>query len=343
MDVYIGTYTGDSESEGIYHGSFDTESGILELIGVAARIENPSFLISDPLKPVLYSVAEEQEGLVVSLGIRQDGTLSEISRVPSGGSSACHLATAFRGNQVFVANYESGTVSSMKVSPEGILGPQVHTIQHKGSSVDPDRQEGAHAHSVNVDPDGNRLLVADLGIDRVITYLMDEETATLSPEEQYSGAVNPGSGPRHMVFHPNGMIVYGVNELSSTVTVFEYRVGSRLDSVQTVSALPADFSGAADIHIHPSGEFVYSSNRGHDSIAVFRVSEVSGKLKFIGTVSTGGKTPRNFAITSDGRYLLAANQDSDNIVVFSIRKDGGLEPTGCEIDVPRPVCILLRG
>ncbi|MAG13478.1 MAG: 3-carboxymuconate cyclase [Spirochaetales bacterium] len=345
MDVYIGTYTKDSNSEGIYRASFDPSAGTLELKGLAATIENPSFMVLDSQKPVLYSVAEEHEGMVVSLKILDDGTLSELSRVPSGGSSACHLATAFLGRQVLAANYLSGTVSSMKVSEDGIIDPQVHTVQHKGSSVNPNRQEGPHAHSVNVDPEGKRVLVADLGVDRVITYLMDEETAELSAENQHSGAVAPGSGPRHMAYHPNGSIVYCVNELSSTVTVFAYRPGSRLDAVQTVSALPADFQGeshSADIHVHPSGGFVYSSNRGDDSIAIFRISEASGKLGFVGVVSTEGRTPRNFAVTPDGRYILAANQDSDNIVVLSLDENGMPAPTGCEVNVPKPVCVLLR-
>lgn len=344
MNVYFGTYTNGSDSEGIYQGSFNEKTGQLELTGLAAKIENPSFLVRNPEKPVMYSVAEENEGMVVSLRIQADGSLTELSRVPSGGSSACHVATAFHGRQVFAANYGSGTVTSIKVSPEGMLDPDTKTIQHRGSSLDPKRQEGPHAHSVNVDLNGTRLLVADLGIDRVITYLMDEETAELVSEEQHSGATTPGSGPRHMAFHPDNGVVYCVNELASTVTVFEYRPGSRLDAVQTVRALPGDFTGfshAADIHIHPSGGFVYSSNRGHDSIAVFRISEKSGKLTFLETVSTGGKTPRNFAVTPDGKHLLAANQDSDNVVVFSIGDDGIPKATGCEVAVPKPVCVLL--
>ena len=232
----------------------------------------------------------------------------------------------------------------LPIEDDGSLAPASDFIQHEGASVNPRRQDQAHAHSINPDAQNHFAYVPDLGQDRVVIYQMDTDDGRLVPNDPAYVEVNPGFGPRHFDFHPGGRWAYLINELGSTITAFEYDPESGgLSEFQVIGTLPTGFSGSnttADIHVHPSGSFVYGSNRGHDSIAIFSVDEDSGRLTPLGHRSTGGRTPRNFGINPSGRFLLAANQDSDNIVSFHIDQESGLlTPTGHELSIPMPVCI----
>jgi 6-phosphogluconolactonase len=249
------------------------------------------------------------------------------------------------GKWLFAANYAGGSLAVFPVHADGSLGAASTFIQHKGSSVDPARQTAPHAHSVYVSPDNRFLLAGDLGLDHVMVYRFDAAKGTLTPNRPPFAALAPGSGPRHLAFAKDGKFVYVLSEMAATVTAFRYDAGAgRLEQTQSISMLPADYTGAksgAEIFVHPSGKFLYASNRGHDTIAIFRIDPVSGALTAAGQVSTQGKTPRNFAIDPTGGFLLAANQDSGSIVVFRIdQSTGALTPTGDVLKVPAPVCLV---
>lgn len=342
MEIYIGTYTDESDSDGIYHCRFDALTGELGDAHLVAEVANPSFLAKDPESTYLVAVSEVDSAEVLSFAMQGDGVLRIMDRVRTGGSAACHVAVSAAHATVFAANYEDGSVMSCPVGADGTFNGPPQTVKHSGSSIDTERQEGPHAHSVNIDPEGSALLVADLGTDSIVVYAIGEGHGRLAEIESARGRAIAGSGPRHMVFHPNGTVVYCLNELTSTVTRYDYRPGEALDAIQTVPGLPGGYSGvstAADIHIDSTARFLYSSNRGHDSIAVFRIDGDAGLLP-VGQVSTGGENPRNFTLIPDSPYLLAANQDSDSIVVFHIDDHGIPVATGNSIAVPRPVCLL---
>lgn len=342
--VYIGTYTGGG-SEGIYLLRMDAATGALESLGLAAIVQNPSFLALHPKRPLLYAVGEQAEGGAVSaFDIADDGRLDFLNKSSSVGKGPCHVAVDRDGCHALVANYGGGSVAALPIDASGKLGPASSFIQHAGSSVNPHRQEGPHAHSVTLDAAGRFVFAADLGMDKIMVYRLSEPDGVLEPNEPPFAALTPGSGPRHFAFHPNGRFAYVINELSNTVAVFEYDADAgKLTHVETVNTLPEDFKGdntTAEVRVHPSGRFVYGSNRGHDSIAVFQVNGETGGLTPAGHTSTGGKTPRNFGIDPSGRYLLAANQDTGNVVAFAIdRETGALTATGQEISVARPVCV----
>jgi 6-phosphogluconolactonase len=242
-----------------------------------------------------------------------------------------------------VANYSDGGVATLRILDDGTLGEDGARLKHEGSGVDPERQEGPHAHSINLTPDGSRAVVADLGTDKVAVYRFDPSDGSLIPNDPPWGAVEPGAGPRHVSFHPDGNRAYVLNEMFASLTVFAYdSVSGGLESLQTISMLPDGFDGfrsGAEVVVHPSGRFVYASNRGHDSIAVFAVNPGDGTLTAMGHVPSGGKSPRNFVIDPSGRYLLAANQNSHSVVVFRIEADGSLVPTDMKAGVPKPVCV----
>lgn len=347
--VYVGTYT-KGESRGIYVLRLDLQTGRLSEPELAVEVGNPSFLAVHPSKRVLYAVSETSEsrgrpsGSVSAFVIRDDGSLRPLSEQSSGGAGPCYVALDGTGSHVLVANYGGGSVTVLPIEEDGRLKPASAVVQHEGSSVDPKRQQEPHAHSINPDPSDRFALAADLGIDRVLVYRFNAQTGTIVPHEPAGARVAPGAGPRHLAFHPNGRIAYVINELRSTVTAFTW-VAARgtLEELQTISTLPADFTGSsytADVQVHPSGRFVYGSNRGHDSMTIFAVDEASSRLSLVGHQSTGGKTPRHFGIDPTGSYLLAANQDSHSIVVFRIDQSSGqLTPTGARIEVPSPVCV----
>jgi 6-phosphogluconolactonase len=349
--VYVGTYTAPkTQSKGIYLCRFDPASGRLTSAGVAAEATNPSFLAIHPSRRFLYAVNEEPEfagrktGAVGAFAIDwHSGKLSLLNQQPSGGAGPCHLVVDAAGKYVLVANYGGGSIEVLPIGPDGSLGEPTATIQHK----DPDpgtKPRRPRAHSINLDAAQGFAFVADLGLDRVFFYRFEAKAGTLTPNEPSWVKLADKAGPRHFAWHPCGRFAYVINELNSTVTALSYDAGQgTLREIQTLSTLPQDFAGksaCAEIQVHPAGKFLYGSNRGHDSIAIFSVDPRTGRLAPVGDESTRGKTPRNFAIDPTGQYLLAANQDSNTIVVFRVDGQTGLlKATGEKVEVPAPVCV----
>ena len=348
--VYVGTYT-KRDSEGIYVYRMDGATGELEYSSKAPGIEEPSFLATDPENRYLYVVSEVDEfegqptGTVSAYSISPEtGELTYINRRLTGGTIPCHVQVNRAGSYLVLANYGSGSVTSFPIDDGGGLGEAVSAFQHEGSSVNPERQDGPHAHSINLDPANQFAFVPDLGTDRVMFYRFDAETGILERNDPPFVEAEPGSGPRHFDFHPNDRHAYVINELASTITAYDYDAERGvLSPIHTVSTLPEGFQGSttcSDIHVSSDGRFVYGSNRGHDSIARFSVDQESGRLAPTGHTPTQGRTPRNFGIDPSGELLLAANQDSDTIVTFRIdRASGDLIPTGHVAEVPMPVCL----
>jgi len=354
MWLYVGTYThGKTPSEGIYLLELDLASGRLTTRGAAARLADPSFLAIHPTRKFLYAVNEldkfngRKGGSVSALSIDPaSGMLTLLNQQSSGGSDPCHLTVDRTGKNVLVANYGSGSIACLPIQAGGTLSAASSFLQHEGKSVDSGRQEGPHAHSINLDQANRFAIVADLGLDRVFVYKLDAGKGTLTPNEPPFATVAPGSGPRHFAFHPGGRFGYVISEMANTVTAFAYEADrGALTEIQTISTLPPSFQGksyTAEVQVHPSGKFLYGSNRGHDSIAIFTVDPVTGKLTAAGHQATLGKNPRNFAIDPTGKYLLAENQDSDSIVVFRIDPaTGDLKQVGEPLAVPMPVCIRM--
>ncbi len=348
--VYIGTYT-QRGSKGIYRMEMDPATGRLTEPVLAAETASPSFLALHPDGRFVYAVGEvsefngEKAGSVVAFSRDpKSGALTLLNRQSSRGTGPCHLVVDRTGKRVLVANYGGGNVAVLPIQQDGSLGPATGFFQHRGTSVNPQRQEGPHAHSINVDRDNRYAFAADLGLDKVLVYRFDAERGTVEPNEPDGASVKPGAGPRHFAFHPSGRYAYVINELGNTVTAFSYDAKrGTLQTIQDITTLPADFKGAsytAEVVVHPSGKFLYGSNRGHDSLAIFRIDEKTGQLTPAGHQPTGGKFPRNFNIDPSGRFLLAANQDGDNLLVFRVDPaTGALTPTGQEIKIPMPVCI----
>ncbi len=349
--VYVGTYTGRG-SKGIYTFELDLASGSTSPVTLAAETVNPSFLALHPSHRFLYAVGEVGElgsmksGAVSAFAVDpQTGKLSFLNQQPSKGANPCHLAVDNQGKYVLVANYGGGSVAVLPIQSDGRLGEATSFVQHEGKSVNPQRQEAPHAHSINLDAANRFAIVADLGLDKLLVYRFDATKGTLTPNDPPFVSVAPGAGPRHFAFHPNGRFAYVINELNSTVTAFRYDASKGiLTELQTVTTLAGNFQGnnwTAEVQVHPSGKFLYGSNRGHDSIVIFGV-EADGKLSLVGHQLTQGKFPRHFGIDPTGSYLLAANQDTDNIVLFRIDpQTGRLHPTGQVVDVPTPVCVKM--
>jgi 6-phosphogluconolactonase len=351
--AYVGTYTSKTNSKGIYAYRFDAEKGQLAPTGVAAESVDPSFLAIHPNGKYLYAVNEignfngGASGAVSAFSIDpKTGALKLLNQVPTRGAGPCYVSLDKNGSFVLVANYDSGSIVSFPVHDDGSLGTASGFVQHSGTGPDKERQEGPHAHWIGTSPDNRFALAVDLGLDQVLVYGFDSSKGIFTPMLSGFAKVKPGAGPRHLAFHPNGKFAYVLSEMASSVTVFSYQAKTgAFTSLQSISALPADYSGpkeAAEIAVHPSGKFLYTSNRGHDSIAIFAIDEKKGTLKSLGQVLTGGKTPRHFAIDPTGAYLLAENQESNNIVIFHIDPaNGSLTPTGQTVDVPSPVCLTL--
>ncbi len=347
LPVYFGTYTGpENASKGIYRSVLDLDTGKLAEPALAVEIKNPSFLEIHPNGKFLYAVSEAGgAGTVSAYAIdAQTGNLRFLNQQPSGGSGPCHVNMDRSGKIALVANYGSGSASVIPIKADGTLAEPTAVVQHEGSSVNPNRQKEPHAHSVNLSPDNRFAFVADLGIDKIMIYRLDAEKGTIVPNDPPFARLKPGAGPRHFTFHPNGKFAYVINELACTVTAFTYEPASgALSEIQTIPTLPAGFSGSsscAEVRVHPSGKFLYGSNRGHDSIAAYRIDPAKGTLTLVEHETADIKTPRNFNIDPTGAFCLVANQGGDSVVVFRIDpQTGDLEPTGHKISVGKPVCI----
>jgi 6-phosphogluconolactonase len=348
--IYFGTYTG-AKSKGIYCAQFNAASGELGVPELAAETKNPTFLAVGPRERTLYAVNEVSDfhgrsGAVSAFAIdRASGSLSFLNSQPSGGEGPCHLAMERKGSCLAVANYGSGSIAVVPVESEGKLKEPSCSIQHHGSSINRQRQEGPHAHFVTWDLSSEHLLTCDLGLDKILTYKLEMPGLKLVANDPPFFAITAGSGPRHLVFHPNGKMAYVINELGSTVTVASYDDKSgAFKELQTISTLPPGFAASntsAEIAVHPSGKFVYASNRGHDSIAVFAIDEGTGKLRLVQHQSTLGKGPRHFTLDPTSKWLLAENQDSDSIVVFRVNEGTGqLEQTPFRQSLGAPVCAV---
>ncbi len=348
--TYIGTYT-NGASKGIYLTRFDLDNGTFRPVTLAAKVANPSFLAIHPSRMLLYAISELDEPARANSGTLSafaidptHGKLTLLNRQLSGNKIGCHVIVDQSGKCVLVASYGGGTITCLPIEPDGRLGEASSLVQHSGSSVVPGRQAGPHAHGVAMDSANRFAFVTDLGLDKIMVYRL-EAGGKLTANDPAYFATAPGAGPRHFVFHPNGRYAYVINEINSTITALGYDADRGvLQELQSVSTLPGPCPGnsTAEIQIHPSGRFLYGSNRGHDSIVVFAIDGATGKLRLVGHEPTRGKTPRNFILDPTGHYLLAANQDSDNIVVFRIDgRTGKLSANGSVLAVPAPSCIAM--
>ena len=345
--VYVGTYTGP-KSKGVYVMRMDPTSGALSEPEIVAEVPNPSFLAIHPTEKFLYAVSEvngNNPGIVSAFAIaKETGKLTLLNQQTAGGAGTCFVGLNPAGTMAFIANYGGGSIEALPIEANGHLAKPSAFIQDVGKGVDPKRQEGPHAHSFNVDPAGRFAFAADLGLDKLFIYRLDGGKGTLTPSDPSCMNIAPGSGPRHFTFHPNGKFAYLINEMALTVTAFTYDADKgALGEMQTINTLPADAQGdnsGAEVQVHPSGKFLYASNRGDNSISIFSIDEKTGKLTAAGREKTLGKTPRNFRIDPSGKFLLAANQDSDSVVEFGIDlQTGALKPTGVSVKIGSPVCV----
>jgi 6-phosphogluconolactonase len=344
--AFVGTYT-DGDSDGIYHLDVSAEAEPhLELTGSTSVEDSPSFLALHPEDPVLYAVHEVSEGGASAFRIESDGeerTLAPLGRVESGAGGPCHCSVHPSGEFLLVAHYTGGAVSALPIREDGALDAPSDVVRHEGSSRDPERQSEAHPHSINPDPDGRFVYVPDLGTDEVIVYEFDAEAGEL--DRVSAVEARPGAGPRHLDFHPEEPYLYLLNELDSTLCAYERDPATGgLTEVDRQSTLPEAFAGenlTADVHVHPSGDWVYCSNRGHDSIAAFGTGE-GGALRFRGTVPTRGEWPRNFALDATGELLFAENKNTDDVRTYRVDGGtGGLAPVDSRVSIPQPVCLRI--
>jgi 6-phosphogluconolactonase len=349
--VYFGTSTA-GKSKGIYVSRFDSTTGKLTAPELAAEIENPTFLTVAPGEHFLYAVREvDKIGDKATGGVKgyavdaATGKLTPLNEQDSGGSGPCHISVDATGKCLLVANYGGGNIAALPIHADGSLGEIATLIQHSGSSVNTNRQAGPHAHSIYPTPDNRFVLNCDLGLDKVFAYRLDAGAAKLSAGDPPFATVAPGTGPRHLVFSADHKFVYVIGEMGGTVTVFSYAAANAaMTEVQNISLLPKDYAAmntSAEIVLHPSGKFLYASNRGLNSIALFSVDQKTGKLTFVEHQSTQGKTPRHFTLDPSGHWLIAENQGSDSVVVFSVdQTTGKLTPTGQTLSVGAPMCAV---
>ncbi|MGC4004299.1 MAG: lactonase family protein [Pirellulales bacterium] len=348
--VYFGTYTG-GKSQGIYTAKFDDATGGLGEPKLLAKVENPSYIVFHPNGKVLYSVAEvdnhagvKGHGGIAVLTKNTAGEWNVVATKTTAGAHPCHVSIDKDAKLLLVSNYTGGSLTAYKLDDAGMIVGEGAVSKHTGSSVNPNRQKEPHVHSARITLDGGWALVSDLGVDKIFAYKLDPKAQTVEKTE--GGVVAPGSGPRHTAMHPDGKTVFVINEMPCTLTAFDFVAKTgKLTEKQTLSTLPADekFQGkfsTAEVVVHPNGKFVYGSNRGHDTIAVFAIDD-AGKLTLIQNQSTLGKTPRNFALDPSGKWLLCANQDSDDVHVFAVdQSTGKLSPAGKSIVVGKPVCVV---
>lgn len=348
LQLFIGTYT-HGTSKGIYALRLDRLTGELSAPYVVAETTNPTYLALSPDHSTLYAVSESD---AMALAFRLDAKRERLTPLQtaraSNGAAPCHLSVDHTGKTLLLVNYHTAIVASLPIAPDGSLGSPKTVIHHRGSSVNPDRQSAAHAHSVNISADNRFALVCDLGLDKIFTYRLDPTAATLSPAEPAFTKTTPGSGPRHLAFSPDGSRAFVVSEMGATVTSYHY--GSEkgtLTPIDKQSTLPANFKAdnkCAAIRVHPNGRFVYASNRGHDSIAVFQIDPDSGRMSLLQIVPVGGRSPRDFALSPEGDWLVAANQDSNSLTVFRVSDETGrLSASRSTAVISMPVCVLFAG
>lgn len=348
--AYFGTYTNSGKSKGIYCYRLNLADGKLTEVGVTEGVKNPSFVAIHPTGKFLYAVSEVSDaggkpaGAVAAFSLdRKSGRLTPLNYQSSEGAGPCHVNVDKTGRCALVANYGSGSVASLPIKADGSLEKAASAIQHTGSSVEPGRQAGPHAHSFNISPDNRFAFAADLGLDKVLVYKLDPAAAKLTPNDPPFAATPPGGGPRHFSFHPTGRFAYVCNEMTSSVTAFSYDAAKgTLTQLQTISTLPEETKGnsTAEIQVHPSGKFLYCSNRGHDSLAIFTIDDKTGQLTAAGHQKTLGRTPRNFGIDPTGKFIIACNQNTDNVAVFKVdQSTGKLAQVGELTDIPAPVCV----
>ncbi len=349
---YVGTYTEDgSKSKGIYAYRYDAATAQITPLGLAAETTNPSFVAPSPNGKYLYAVNEignykgPNSGGVSAFSIdHATGKLTFLNEVASRGADPCYIVVDQTGKYVLVANYTGGSVAVFPVLADGKLGEASSFVQHTGHGTNPERQEAPHAHSIDLSPDGRFAMVDDLGLDELLVYKFDRVKGTLTPNDPPFAKIEAGAGPRHFVLRPDGKFAYVVAEMGHTVTVLSNDAASgKLQPLQTITTLPKDFHGRnddAEVQMHPSGKFLYASNRGEDTIVVYSIDAAKGTLTQVASVPTGGKEPRSFEVDPTGQLLFAENQKSDNIAVFKIdQKTGQLTPTGKVLDVASPVCL----
>ena len=352
--VYIGTYTGKDGGKGIYRFDLDAATGKLSDKALAAESSSPSYLAFHPNGRFLYAVNEapppgvKKGGAVSAFAIDpKTGDLTFLNQESSVGDGPCHLIVDKEGKHVLAANYGGGSLVVLPIDAKGRLGEHCDFVQHKGSSKDPNRQEAPHAHCILLDEANRYALAADLGLDKILIYKYDEEKGKLTPNDPAAADLAPGSGPRHLAFTPEGKYLYDVNELGSSITAFRYDPDhGALKQIQTLSTLPkgasAKGNSCAEVVVHPSGKFVFATNRGHDSVAVFAIDAKTGKMTYVGEQGAGIKEPRGFNVDPTGTWAVVANQNSDSVVVFRIDpKTGELTPTGVRVEVGKPVDVKI--
>jgi 6-phosphogluconolactonase len=345
--LLIGTYT-STKSEGIYVYKFDTATAENSFVSVA-KTSNPSFLTVSANKKFVYAVGENVDSTIRPIGgtiaafsfNKMNGTLTQINKQPSGGKNPCYITIDKTGKWIFVGNYSSGTIGLFATKKDGSIDSVIQVITHKGSSINTQRQSDPHVHATVLSADNKYLFAPDLGMDKVMIYAVDKKKGSLHFSS--FAASEPGSGPRHFTFHPNNKYAYLMEELTGTVVFYKVNKGN-LKMQQRINAMPRDYTGtmgSADIHVSPDGKFLYCSNRGEsNTISIFSINTMNGKLTIVGHQSTLGKTPRNFNVDPSGNFLLVANQNTDEIVIFKIdKKTGLLTDTGKRIHVPKPVCL----
>jgi len=344
--IYLGTYTKNTTSQGIYRIHLDAATGALSAPVLAAEATDPSWITLTPNKKFLYTIHGSP---AQAIGFAVDATTAELrplaSNSPFGGANPpSHLAVDQTGQVLLTANYRDGYVAAIPIHADGSLGTPRAT-HHEGTGPNPARQDKPHVHSVTVSPDNRFVVVVDLGLDKVFSYALEPATATLTPAEFPFAMTDPGAGPRHFKFSSDGRHGYVINEMGGSITVFDYDAAhGTLTPKQTISTLPADFCGLkwnAEVRIHPNGRFLYASNRTHDSIAAFGIEETSGRLTLLQIIPTGGKSPRNFALSPDGKWLVCGHQDTELVTVFEVNPSSGqLVSTPHHAIVPSVVCVL---
>lgn len=350
--VFISAFA-PGEKGAIHAYKMNPQTGELKFVERTPDVEHPFFLAVSPDNKFLYSIhapgkfSGKDNEFVSAFALEgRTGKLKLLNRQSSQGTASCYLDIDKSGKAVVVANYTTGSVASLPVKEDGSLGEPETFIQHTGSSINPQRQKEPHAHCSVISPDQKFVFAADLGLDKILAYRLNPETAELTPAAQPFVRTIPGAGPRHLTFHPDGKQMYVINELKNSITEFDYNPESgMLIEGQTISTLPEDFTGTshcADLKFTPDGKFLYGTNRGHDSIAAYQVDD-QGKLTLIEITPSLGKGPQNLAVTADGNFLICANMPGNNVVVFQIdAKSGKLSPAGDPVEIPSPSCIMIR-